>query len=301
MADICIPQAVPGLGGVGGGGGAQGQPSQNAQGHEASSYGIPVIRTTEGITADFTVQLTKDVQGTIPAELYSTANIKLVCLAQNKGCFTFEVDCEHLGNGRVAFTLGPEQTECNPGLHYAEFHCRDEEGNVKHVFKCCVEIQKSLVTPCRCKFRPLTIAQVRMQVYDTSGQQNQLLDDLQFSDIVIARCMDKAVQDWNQMPPALSRPFSVSTFPFRSNLCTGASGYLFRMASYRYMRNQMRHANAGLTVDDNDKGQMYIQLAQNALQEWKNFVQTKKTQLNMMECMGSISDIYLESSQRWWH
>lgn len=39
----------------------------------------------------------------------------------------------------------------------------------------------------------------------------------------------------------------------------------------------MRHANAGLTVDDNDKGELYIRLAQNALQEWKNFVQTKKT------------------------
>lgn len=39
----------------------------------------------------------------------------------------------------------------------------------------------------------------------------------------------------------------------------------------------MRHSNAGLTVDDNDKGQMYMQLAQAALQEWKNWVQVKKT------------------------
>ena len=89
--------------------------------------------------------------------------------------------------------------------------------------------------------------------------------------------MDRAVQDWNEMPPEISKEFSVSNFPFKSNLCTGASGYLFRMASYRYTRNQMRHSNAGLTYDDNDKGQMYMQLAQNALQEWKNWVQVKKS------------------------
>ena len=44
----------------------------------------------------------------------------------------------------------------------------------------------------------------------------------------------------------------------------------------------MRHSNAGLTVDDNDKGQLYLQMAQNALNEWKSFVQTKKSELNML-------------------
>ena len=301
MADICIPQAVAGAGGIGGGEGADGQPSLVATGHAASSYGVPVIHTMTGITSDFTVQLTKDLQGTIPMELYSTANIKFVCLAQNKCCHpVFQVPCEYLGNGRLAFSLGPEQVDCNQGLHYAEFHCYDENEVLRHVFKCCLEIERSLACPCRCQFKPLTIAQVRMEVYDTSGKQNELLDDLQFSDIVIARCMDRAVQDWNEMPPEISKEFSVSNFPFKSNLCTGASGYLFRMASYRYTRNQMRHSNGGLTYDDNDKGPMYAQLAQKALQEWKNWVQVKKSQLNMLECMGSISDIYMQSSERWW-
>lgn len=44
----------------------------------------------------------------------------------------------------------------------------------------------------------------------------------------------------------------------------------------------MRHSNAGLTLDDNDKGQLYAQLADKALQEWKAFVQTKKSELNML-------------------
>ena len=61
MADICIPEAIPGLGGVGGGQGTDGQASQNAAGHAATSYGEPVIHTTTGMSADFTIQLTQDL------------------------------------------------------------------------------------------------------------------------------------------------------------------------------------------------------------------------------------------------
>lgn len=302
MADICIPQAVPGAGGVGGGQGHQGQASQDASGHASRSYGIPVIRTSTGVHADFQIQLTSDVQGTIPAELYDTPRIDFVCLAQNKSCEpVFFVPCQYIGGGKIKLRLGPREVDDRQGLHYAQFHCYDDLRRLRHVFKCCLQIQRSLAGHGKRKFRPLTIAQVRMQVYDTSGQQNELLDDLEFSDVVIARCMERAVQDWNQMPPRLSRDLSVSNFPFKSNLCTGASGYLFRMASYRYMRNQMRHSNGGLTMDDNDKGQMYMQLAANALQEWKNWVQVKKSQINMMQCMGSTSDIYMESTEFWWH
>lgn len=301
MADLVIPRAIPGLGGVGGGQGYDGQPSQTATGHAAASYGIPVIHTTTGLTADFVIQLTEDVQGTRPAQLFSTPNIKFICLTSGscRGPL-FTVPCEYLGNGRIRFTLSAQDTIDRQGLHYAEIQCRNQQDELKDVFKCCVQIQKSL-SSCGKEFRPLTIAQVRMEIYDTSGMQNELLNDLQFSDIVIARCMQRAVQDWNEMPPELSRELTVSTFPFKSNLCTGASGYLFRMAATRYIRNQMRHSNAGLSIDDNDKGQMYMQLAQNALQEWRNWVQTKKTQINMLQCTGSISDVFMQGSQYWWH
>ena len=304
MADLCIPRAIPGLGGVGGGQGYQGQPSQAATGHAASSYGIPVIHTTTGLDADFYIQLTKDIEGTQPAELCSTPTINFVCKSSGGCCrgSLFTVPCEYLGNGRIKLTLTAKDTIGRQGLHHAEFQCYDQQGNLKDVFKCCIQIQKSLVDDICCdNFHPLTIAQVRMEVYDTSGMQNQLLNDLQYSDIVIARCMERAVQDWNEMPPELSRDFTVSDFPFKSNLCTGASGYLFRMAATRYIRNQMRHSNAGLSIDDNDKGQLYANLAQNALQEWRTWVQTKKTQINMLQCMGSISDIFMQGAQHWWH
>lgn len=300
MQDICIAQVVPGLGGIGGGGGVDGQASQAATGHQATSYGIPVIRAATGMTADFTVQLTRDVQGVYPINFDGVSNVCLLCLADGQtGKALFQVPCKMLQGGKISFTLTPQNVNYRPGLHFAQIHCYDANGDIKHTFKCCLQIQKTFIGS---KFNgqyPLTIAEVRMELYDTSADQNVLLGDLQFSDVVIARCMDRAVQDWNQMPPTLATHQTVATFPFRANLCKGAAGYVLRMAAHRYNRNAMRHSNAGLSMDDHQKGQLYLQMAQQLLNQWQGWVAAKKSQLNMLQCMGSISDAFMQSTQTW--
>lgn len=300
MSNICIPQAINGAGGIGGGGGVNGQPSLVADGHDAQGYGVPVIHITTGMTADFTVQLTRDRGGTIPASLEDIDKVDFTCFTSGQlGRELFKVDCTNLGEGKVGFTLTPKEVNYRQGLHYAEFHCW--KGDIlKHVYKCCLQIQKSFQGSTPRDWIPLTIGQVRMALYDTSPQMNTLLDDLQFSDIVIARCIQRAVDDWNEMPPMLSRRLTVSEFPYRSNLCNGAVAHVLNMAALRYNRNQMRHSNAGLTIDDNDKGMSYMQIASNFMQDWRGWVQTKKNQLNMLQCMGSISDLYMQSTQPWW-
>lgn len=244
--------------------------------------------------SDFTVQLTKDLQGTVPADFTDIQRVDLICLATGHRESMFKVQCQMLQNGRISFSLTPKEVNHRPGIHFAQFHCYDYQNKLRHVFKCCIQIQKSFQGCSKDHFQPLTIAQVRMALYDTSGQQNQLLDDLQFSDVVIARCMKRAVKDWNQMPPQLATGQTVATFPYTANLCDGAVGYVLQMAANRYIRNQMRHSNAGLSMDDSDKGQLYLQLANSLISQWKAWVQTKKNQLNMLQCMGSISDIYFE-------
>lgn len=301
MADICIPQVTAGAGGVGGGQGADGQASLMADGHYATSYGVPVIKITTGMTAQYTLQLTRDMQGTIPAQLQDMHTIQFMCLADGMhGKALFQVPLTYLGNGRVQLHLTPTQVDYRPGLHYAQIHCYDENQALQHVFKCCLQIQKSFDgshIDCR---RPITIAQVRMQLYDTCAKQNQLLNDLQFSDIIIARCIGRAVQDWNQMPPTLANAQTAASFPFPANLCSGAAAHCLRMAMYRYNRNGMRHSNAGLTFDDNDKGALYASLADKAMTDWKSWIIAKKSQLNMLQCMGSISDGFMQGSQPWW-
>lgn len=301
MSDICIPQSVAGVGGIGGRGGADGQVSLNADGHGAQGYGVPVIHITTGMTSEFVVQLTRDKQGTIPASLQDITSIKFIYYSSGQlGREIIQVPCTNLSNGKISFTLTPDQVNYRQGLHHAEFQCW-KNTQLKHVFKCCLEIQQSLQGSSPRDWQPITIMDVRTVLYDTSAQMNQLLDDLQFSDIVIANGIQRAIDDWNEMPPALSRRLTAAQFPYKSNLCSGAAGHVLQMAAIRYNRNQMRHSNAGLTIDDNDKGGAYLQLAQSMLTEWKSWIQTKKSQLNMLQCMGGISDLLMQSNQSWWH
>lgn len=299
---FCISQNTAGLGGVAGGGGFLGQASQLAQGFGARSYGIPVIRITTGMKAQFQFRLTKDIQGTVPSDLCDVDRAVFICLdcsnLQNK---LFQVQCQIQADGYIHLQLGPKQINNIPGIHYAIIQCYDRDQCVIKVFKCILEIQPGF-TGNATNNRPITIGQVRMAVFDTCAQQNVLLDDLEFSDVQIVYSLQRAISDWNDMAPALHDNMTICNFPYKSKLCVGAIGHLLTMAAYRYLRNQMRHSNAGLTYDDQDKGQLYMQLGQANKQQWTSWVQTKKTQLNMQQCMGTISDAYHQSDLgRWWY
>ena len=295
---FCIPQNTAGLGGVGGGGGYLGQASQSAQGFGAHSYGIPVIRTTTGIKAQFKLQLTKDIQGAVPADMSQISRIQFCWNAGNSGLI--KIPCQDLGDGQISLVLEPKHTNNRQGPYFAFILCYNYNQQLVKSFRCILEIQKGIIGATG--NTPLTIAYVRMAAYDTCARQNVLLDDLQFSDAQIVYCMQRAIDDWNQMPPALHDTMTIGSFPYRSHLCTGTLGHLFTMASFRYIRNTMRHSNAGLTFDDQQKGSAYAQLGQAHKAQWDSWVSTKKSQLNMLQCMGTISDAYYQGDfQHWWY
>lgn len=299
---FCIAQNTAGLGGVGGGGGFLGQASQSAQGFGSSSYGVPVLRITTGMKAQFQLRLTKDIQGTVPSDMLQVDRAVFICLdCSNPNVKLFQVQCQIQTDGYIRLQLGPKQVNNRPGIHYAIIQCYDREQCVIKVFKCVLQIQAGFSGNSSSN-KPITISQVRTAIYDTCAQQNVLLDDLQFSDIQIVYSIQRAIDDWNDMSPALFDSMTICNFPYRSKLCVGAIGHLFTMASFRYLRNAMRHSNAGLTYDDQDKGQLYMQIAQANKAQWTSWVQTKKTQLNMQQCMGTISDAYHQSDlDRWWY
>lgn len=298
MSYLCIPQNTSGKGCVAGGQGVHGQTSQLAEGFGARSYGIPVIKTTAGMQSQFIVKLTANIQGTVASDLIDIDYIQFICRDDSDpNQPLFSVQCQNMGEGLVKFQLTPEQTDYKQGLHFAQFSCyQNTQGSdssqrkLRKVFKCCLQIQRNIAGKHNDTKQPLTIAQVRMQLYDTCAHVNPLLDDVEFSDVQIVWAINKAVQDWNQMPPDLGQ-YTAANFPYPSHLCTGAVYHLLKSASFRYVRNQMRHNNANLTLDDNDKGTAYAQLAGQEGQKWDNWCTTKKTQLNMMAMCGSTVDV----------
>lgn len=299
---ICIAENSGGKGGVGGGAGANGQASQNAGGAAAHGYGYPVIECVTGMTADFTVQLTKDYAGEIASDL---SDIKEVCFVarptMREGKHPeIRVPCTFTEDGKVSLTLTPKELDYHEGVWYAEFLAYNDKGELRHDYRAYLCIRKGMEGS-QAGLQPITVMDVRLAVMDTSVEMNTLLDDLEFSDMMILNAVERAMDEWEETPPRLARRFNATNFPFREHLIKGAVGYLLQSVMYRYMRNRMQYSAAGLTFDKNDKGATYLQLAQMARQEWKNFIAAMKTSMNMEECMGIASaQPWFESAGWWW-
>ena len=138
---------------------------------------------------------------------------------------------------------------------------------------------------------------VRMAIMDTTPNANELLEDLEFSDVQILHAVQRCIREFNELPPAISVYYDATSFPWIEHLLKGVVGFLMQEKAYQFTRNRMNYSASGFTVDRSDKGPMYAQLAQAARLEWKQFISTKKSELNAMECFGTVAIPYFDYNE----
>lgn len=298
---ICIAANPGGAGGIAGGAGAEGQVSTDKGGIGASSYGYPTIQTVTGVTKVFEIQLTKDYLGQIPADLSDITKVVFE-MRPTMNSYDRKVmkECEFTPDGKVTLELGPAEVNFNNGVWFAEFKTYKEDGTLPHDYRAYVEIRKGMDGSCDSDPNTITTLDVRMAIMDVSPEANQLLDDLEFSDVQILAAVQRCIDEWEETPPSLGVHFNSRTFPYREHLIKGVVGYLMQQISYKYTRNRMQYNAAGMTLDSNDKGPQYIMLANAARGEWLQFVNAKKSELNMAECFGTVSIPQFGGGSPWW-
>lgn len=299
MATICIAENSSGLGGVGGGAGASGQASQNATGAASNGYGYPVIECTTGMTATFDIQLTKDYNGEIASDLSNATSVKFLArpTMRNGKYRQIEVPCTFTPDGKVTLKLTPKEVDFNEGVWYAEFHVY-EGGSLTQNYRAYLTIRKGM-TGSKSGPQPVTVMDIRLALMDTSPELNTVLDDLEYSDMMILNAVERAIDEWEETPPRLEKRFDATNFPFREHLIKGAVGYLLQSVMYRYMRNRMQYSAAGLTLDKNERANHYLQLSNMARAEWKQFVAAMKTSMNMDECFGVTTQPWFDDTAYW--
>lgn len=299
---ICIAENSGGKGGIAGGAGANGQASQVAIGNGSADYGYPVIECVTGMTATYNIQLTKDYNGEIKSDLSKIDRVEFVARPTMRTGDHREilVPCRFTADGQVTLNLTPAEVDYNEGVWYAEFLCWEDTSNsesdslLTHDYRAYLCIRKG-TRGSHAGPHTVTPMDVRLALMDTSPEANTLLDDLEFSDMMILNAVERAIDEWEETPPVLARHFNATNFPFREHLIKGAVGYLLQSVMYRYMRNQMRYQAGGVTLDKNDKGNVYLQLAAQAIGEWRAFVASQKTSMNMNECFGVTSQPWFDS------
>ena len=283
---ICSADTITGAGGVAGGAGAEGSVATMTQ-PVATSMGTPIIKTISGVPTDLSVQVYDDIYGEIQHDIPEdcTAHLIVRPSADSKEVVA-DIPVTHDGN-TVTIPINKD-TFPKAGLYPASLIVSDLDGNTvsEHPTYLCVE--QGLNYDAHPSVDPITIADVRMALLDYSPEYNILLNDLEFSDLQIIAAIKRPVNEWNETPPDIRR-YTYSNFPWREFWLKGTCSYLLEMAAHRYNRNAMPHNASGLTMDVMNKGNVYYSTAMALRQEWKAFIMSKKTELNMADCWGMTS------------
>jgi hypothetical protein len=189
--------------------------------------------------------------------------------------------------GFVQFLITEDQTQL-PGAYLAEIG-RFAGTFLVDTWPVLVVIEPS-VFQAEVGVGPVTIPDLRMALLDnndgTDGAPfNNLLTDVEFSDVELATAIRRVVDMWNETPPNVYY-FTTSDFPYRYWWIQGATAIALRSAAARYRRNRLAYQAGGMSIDDQSKADEYEQTSMQRMSEFKEWMMNEKVRINMGYCWG---------------
>ena len=190
----------------------------------------------------------------------------------------------------------PGDSPITPGIYFGEFamlECQGESPDVV-IFsnRIYVTVGQNLWQTRMCSpAGPPSLSEVRLHLRDTDPSESFLLDNLAFGDEEIAHAMTLPIQYWNEIPPPIGT-HTTTTFPYRYHWLMATAGYLFLAAAEQQRRNNLQYASGGVQVNDQNREPNYEQAAMRRLDEYRDFVKRKKSEINMDLCWGGTGSAY---------
>lgn len=138
----------------------------------------------------------------------------------------------------------------------------------------------------------LTGEEVRLFLQDRS-ELNPLTLGIRFTPEMVEQAMINAVDYYNMMNPPTGVMHSLEDFPYRTLLLLGASAYLLRSGAINEAANALSYSADGIQVNDKDKAQIFMSLAQNLQQEFKELGQQVKMNQNISQIYGVKHSEYI--------
>jgi hypothetical protein len=138
----------------------------------------------------------------------------------------------------------------------------------------------------------LTSEEVRLFMQDRE-ELNPLLLGIRFTPEMIDQAMINTVDYYNLMNPPTGVMFSIENFPYRSLLLLGTAAYLLRSGAINEAANQLTYAADGVQVNDKDKAQIFMSMAQNMQQDFKELGQQIKMNQNISQIYGVKHSEYI--------
>lgn len=146
---------------------------------------------------------------------------------------------------------------------------------------------------------PIEIAELRMFLLDRCPEDNELIDDYEFSDSEIINALRWAVDKWNESRPVIiSASFTPATFPYRYHHMIGATAILLRTKGHNLQRNSMSFSTGNGKVNDKERSSFYLQSAKELSAEYDQWMRGEKHRINVGRCYSTQGSPYFGSRNR---
>lgn len=253
----------------------------------------PVIRLSQGQQKAVTITLRDEQGDEIDLTQYAgdptfassssvagvNSAVKLAashCLNGDNVLFTLDGTITSGETGEVVFAFTPTETK-TPGIFVASVGVfRDNILRFNQMFY--LEFMPTNFTIN--SGGPITVPEVRMELRDQCSDANYLIDELEYTDAEIIHCMRKAVDVFNETNPPVGS-YAYDKFPFRANWLKGTVAFLLQMMAHSFRRNALQYNAGGLSVADQEKYREYAQVGKQLENEYVNWCQRKRVEINM--------------------
>lgn len=260
------------------------------------------IRSSAGQVADLSALLGSVTVGTTSTTLAPGSLAQVVFRFRQAGCgsgeivqvvgYSWDAEC-----GLVRVDL-PSTIYDVPGIWQFDVAVSDDEGYVKIIDHGLLSVERSMFVSTDVTsvlMGPLTLGEIRLQLRD-SAIENDLLAEVEFDDAELLHAMLQPINEWNETPPTVAL-FSASNFPFRYHWLQATVANLLLTASHWYRRNKLQiQTKGGVSDDSKNRDNPYLQTAMLLRQDWREFMQRKKLEINLRLASGSTFSSY----QSWW-
>lgn len=208
-------------------------------------HGEPIqIPVGESYTVQFVVQESRDVQ-----QLTTVFDATRVGVTNNYTIdFKMDEPGMYLANLMIHKPSGDETPD--PLLHVTRYYVSVEpSGNYNGV---------------------VTIPEIRFHLTDTCAQQNELLDAFEYSDGDIINAIHSCVDYFNGCLGGRGAKYTPANFPpdGRYFLKQGVASYLLRSRAVLLARNTLPYNAGGVSIDDQNKSKIYLDMASMFNQDW---------------------------------
>lgn len=325
LPDVCLAQNYDGAGSVAGGAGpgapsgtdgvtpvAPGGPAGSAAntgplsgplsgynpGYGSAMTGWPYVMLTTGMRKDVYVQLFDNVCGGAPTDLTGIDHLKFISkevMWRPEIYFTKDCIVIDAATGLLKIRFKPSDIPF-AGIWPSGIVAYNSANEVIAEFKCYLYINPSITTAGTSYVYnfPVQPHEIRLAMRDYCPSFNTLLDDLEFSDIEIIFAVQRPVDEWNETPPDLQASgfrYTYNTFPWREHWRQATIGYLLQAGAIHQQRNNFTYAAGGVSVNDKDKATPYLGISERLLANWREWLLTKKREINIGLCYGSINSL----------